>query len=464
MHSAHSPDRPERVLAPPVPRDDPGLFVRTPPDTACEICVIVPVRDEARTLIETLRALADQRDAGGAPLDHARYEVIVLANNCTDHSAAVARAFAAHHPTLALHIVERFYPVNTFHVGHARRILMDEACRRLLLLGRPRGVIASTDGDTRVAPTWVAATLHEVARGADAVGGRIVTTTPPDETAMDRTTRRYHLRDVGYRHLVAEMESLLDPDPHDPWPRHHQHFGASLAVTAEAYLRAGRLPVVPYLEDVALCRALQRVDARIRHSPAVRVATSPRLTGRTAIGLAQQLREWTAMGDARQPYLVESAAAIEARLRVQHSLRVLWRAAQRGEAAPLPEIAILARTLGIETGWLRDRLARPQTFGAVLEQVEQQQEMTGRWAARWTPAEIAATVRALRVRLATLRQRAARSAAREEIEPVAVAPLAANVPQLRLRPRDERLMHGVAGEGIIRDDGRPVDEQQVAAG
>ncbi|MDQ6603965.1 MAG: hypothetical protein M3Z19_14680, partial [Chloroflexota bacterium] len=70
MHSAPDLIRSERVPAPTDPCDYPGLFVRTPPDPACEICVIVPVRDEARTLAETLRALADQRDVGGTLLDH----------------------------------------------------------------------------------------------------------------------------------------------------------------------------------------------------------------------------------------------------------------------------------------------------------------------------------------------------------------------------------------------------------
>ena len=445
------------------PRDDADLLIGTAPNDACEACVIVPVRNEERTLLETLRALADQRDLNGTPLNHACYEVIVFANDCTDHSAALARAFAARHPTLALHIIARSYPAGAFHIGHARRMLMDEACRRLLLVGRRRGVIASTDGDTRVASTWITATLREVAQGADAVCGRIVTDRPDDSEA-GRLTRQYHLRDVGYRLLVAEMESLLNPDPHDPWPRHHQHFGASLAVTAGAYLRAGRLPVVPYLEDVALYQALQRVDARIRHSPAVRVTTSPRLMGRTEVGLAQQLREWTAMGNARQPQLVESAAAVEARLHAYYSLRILWHTIGRADAVPAHAITAVAYSLGIQTGWLADSLAQQQAFGALVEQVERQQTVTGRWAERWPAAEIIEAVFALRVRLVDLRRVVARSAAREEIEAVAVAALTTDVSQLRLRPRNECLMHGIAGEGIVGDKRRPMNKQQMAAG
>lgn len=46
---------------------------------------------------------------------------------------------------------------------------MDEAHRRLDFLGTKKGVIISTDGDSEVAPTWIAANLYEVAAGADVV-------------------------------------------------------------------------------------------------------------------------------------------------------------------------------------------------------------------------------------------------------------------------------------------------------
>ncbi|MBA2450066.1 MAG: glycosyltransferase family 2 protein, partial [Chloroflexi bacterium] len=257
-----------------------GPLVPRPPSSRCEVCVIIPVRDEAETLEAALDALAHQVDVQGHRLERARYEIVVLANNCRDDSAGVARRFAVRDPTLALHVVELALPPSRDHVGHARRLLMDEAYHRLRSLGRPRGVIASTDGDTRVAPDWIAATLAEVARGVDAVGGRIALE-PAGRAALELAARAYHLRDVGYRHLVSEWATYLDPEPWDPWPRHHQHFGASLAVTAEAYGRAGGLPAVPALEDVALYQALLRVDARVRHSPAVRVATSARRSSQT---------------------------------------------------------------------------------------------------------------------------------------------------------------------------------------
>lgn len=227
----------------------PVPLVQTPPSPECEVCVIVPARNEALNLESTLTALANQIDLEGQKFDLTRYEIILLANNCTDDSAAIARRFAKQHPQLALHVVEKTLPPAEAYIGRVRQILMDEAYRRLMCLGK-RGVIASTDGDTRVTPTWIAATLHEIANGADAVGGRIITDCS-GRAMLDPYTRACHLREVGYSYLIAELETYLDANPDDVWPRHYQHYGASLAVTAEMYKQAGGLPPVRTPEDVA---------------------------------------------------------------------------------------------------------------------------------------------------------------------------------------------------------------------
>lgn len=355
-------------------------LVAPPLATECEVCVIVPVRDEAATLDNTLRALACQVDGDGRPLAYGRYEIVLLANNCRDESAVIARRFAHAHPTLALHVVERTLPPEA-NVGHARRLLMDEAYRRLALAGRSRGVIASTDGDTVVAPTWIAATLDEIARGADVVGGRVVVDNAGhiEVDAAYRGVRRYHLRDVAYRLLVAAYEAWLDPDPHDPWPRHHQHFGASLAVTTEAYQRAGGLPHVPMLEDMALIQVLRRLDARIRHSPAVQVVTSGRRDARARIGLATQLGEWAAMDRTGQPWLVESVSSLEQKLCARRALRRLWNVIQVGTRPRERDVDALGDTLGLDRRWLSDVIVRSTLCGALIDAVERRQAEEGIW-------------------------------------------------------------------------------------
>jgi len=378
-------------------------LVQTPPLPQCEICVIVPVRNEADRLENTLAALAHQKDLDGCPFNSNRYEVILLANNCSDGSAAIARRFAQQHPDLILHIAERTLPPAQAYIGWVRKQLMDEAHRRLLSLGRSRGVIASTDGDSRVAPDWLAATLQEISSGADAVGGRIVTD-QSDRAILDPYTRACHLREVGYRFLTAELEAYLDPNPFDRLPRHFQHYGASLAVTAEMYEQAGGLPAVRTPEDVALYRALIRVNARFRHSPLVRVTTSARQIGRVQNGLANQLKQWAEMGIQQQPFLVESAGAIATRLQASYQLRLLWQQVLEGRKLPFKDVTVPSRMLGISSNWLIAELIQHSSFGALFEQIEQRQQQEGVWQQRWISVRIEQAIHDLRLLLEPLRR------------------------------------------------------------
>ncbi|PSB27254.1 glycosyl transferase [Stenomitos frigidus ULC18] len=379
-------------------------LVQALPLPQCEVCVIVPVRNEAEHLGRMLTALRDQRDLAGSPLDPARYEVILLANNCSDHSAAIAHRFAVQHPSLVLHVVESTFSASKANIGWVRKLLMDEAFHRLNSLGRHKGIIASTDGDTQVAPDWIAATQHEIACGVDAVGGRIITDRG-DRAALGSYVRACHLREVGYRCLVAELEAYLDPDPFDGLPRHFQHYGASLAVTAEMYQQAGGLPPVRTSEDVALYRALVRVNARFRHSPLVRVTTSARPIGRAQGGLANQLSAWAVRGEQQQPFLVEPAGAIAARLHARHALRSLWQRFCNGYPSTLQEMALPASWLEVDCDWLSDVFTQQASFGALFEQIEHQQAQEKRWQQRWPLVNIEQAIDDLRLLLEPLRRR-----------------------------------------------------------
>ena len=363
-----------------------------PPPPAClKVSVVVPVRNEAQALSKTLASLASQVDLSGNVLDPDCYEVLLLANNCTDDTAEAARCFARRAPRLSLHVAEISLPPSCAHVGTARKLLMDQACRRLLGCRQGRGIIASTDGDTRVAPDWIAQMLWETADGADAVGGRIRVERQRGE---DRDARLYSLRDTAYQRGLAKLEHLLDPDPADPWPRHHQFFGGSLGVTAEAYSAVGGLPPLPCLEDVALEDALKRVDARIRHSPLVRVTTSPRQLGRTPLGLSSQLREWGRMGRLGQAHWVQQPAAVAARLQAKQRLR---RAKRTGQA----DLAALAAALAVPAPLLREGVSDPQQpFGILWANVMAHHlNPEGTWAQRWPLVEITEALAALRRRL-----------------------------------------------------------------
>ena len=327
----------------------------------CIASIIIPARNEEAILPRTLDALRDQRDIRGDAFAPHTFEIILLLNNCTDASVAVAEQYRAQNPELDLHIAVRTLPPEQAFVGTARRLLMDTAWHRMHQ--RRNAAILSTDGDTVVAPDWLAHNLAALAAGAEVVGG-VIHLFPDELDALRRSDPaiyRAYRRDRELQGLVARLESQLDPDPHDPWPRHLEHFGASLACTPAVYARSGGVPPVRSLEDVAFVDALRRCGARLRHCPQTHIFTSARLDGRAEIGLSGQLRHWRDEAERNLPHHVDSASWIEHRFRTLGQLRRL------NESARLPRLnAFPEHWQQRLTALYKDHLPTPQ----FLEQLD----------------------------------------------------------------------------------------------
>ena len=351
----------------------PALSVPVPAAGACTTSIIVPARNEADILQQALEALVTQVDGHGKPVPVDSYEIILLANNCTDRTAETARRFARRHPGVALHVVEQEIPKDQACVGYARWLLMEEAYWRLR--AKPQAVIASTDADSIVAPDWLSAMRDEFARGADAVGGRIMLA-EKECRSLPAKARRSYLQDIGYHYYRTALADRLDPEAHDPFPRHHQYFGASLSLTVECYRRCGGLPHRETLEDMALHEALHLVDARIRHSPRVRVWTSARRQGRVGRGLSTQLQAWD---DHTAPPLVERVCLIEQLLKWRRALRELWLLARHQERLSDKKLGRLADELQVDTREFTSEIHEAHAFGHLLCQLN----LAGRWSARY---------------------------------------------------------------------------------
>jgi glycosyltransferase involved in cell wall biosynthesis len=354
------------------------LLVSEPPGDKLEACVTVPAKDEEELLPSGLRALAEQKTSAGDPLDHERYEVILLINNTRDRSRQVAEQFQRLYPTFKLHIVERTFDKSHSHNGYARRLLMDEACRRLEMRPGNGKAILTTDADSQVPSNWISRNQEELANGTEAVAGRIVIL-PCEGALLDPSTRAIQRHDNLYRRLIAWLEDRLDPQPHDPWPRHHQHFGASLAIAPRTYRFVGRLPPRRCFEDIAFYQALIRHDIRLRHSNKVRVFTSARLTGRARFGLSSELSGWQVCGRKGLRLKVERREFLEYLFTARNRLRNLWSEYHDTGKLPTDAVRELSRDTGISFAQLTTELRASRHFGLLLDRTEFYARCRSQW-------------------------------------------------------------------------------------
>jgi hypothetical protein len=369
------------------------LFKKQQASKFLKIAVILPVRNEQDNLTRTLDALRNQVDCYGEKIPASAYEVLLLTNNCTDRSLEIALNYQQCYPRFVLHIEDIQLQKEVAHIGTVRRLLMDAAYDRFALMGKKNGLIASTDSDSEVDKTWIYYTLKEIARGNDVVGGRIFTKPERD------ISRLYYLRDITYKHLVAKLEDLIDPLENNPWPRHFQCFGASFAVTCQMYERCGRLPVVPFLEDMAFHRSLIRIDARIRLSPNVKVITSARMQGRVDFGLSIQLKQWGEMNVQNHPLMVESASSVVTKLTARKLLRNAW-ADTLSNAKML--ITQASTILNLDEQWLGDQLQQTNYFGTIWESVDNKLQQQG-WLDTWPLINITDAIPLLKSEIAQIK-------------------------------------------------------------
>lgn len=306
---------------------------------ALDAVVAIPARDEANRIALCLEAFARQTVLRGtarrscgplASATPAPFGVLLLLNNCRDGTAAVAARLKPLLP-FELAIEECELPPELSHAGGARRLAMDSAADWLRRRGSPDGFLLTTDADTVVAADWIACQHAAFAAGADAVAG-LVLDHPEESRRLPKKLRRRGAFEAKYMWLLTELESRLDPDPDDPWPRHPMAAGASLAVRRSWYARVGGLPVQPAGEDRALVARLGAAGARIRHCVRTRVVTSCRLDGRAPGGMADTMRQRIAEPDAFcDPTLEPVSIAVE-RYRWRAALRRRFRAGLLGEA------------------------------------------------------------------------------------------------------------------------------------
>jgi GT2 family glycosyltransferase len=234
--------------------------------------VVIPARNEARRLPACLSALLPQigRDV----------LVVVVANNCTDATAAAARAVI---PGESLVVIECTLDAAQG-VGEARR----RGCAHATRLHPDIALLLSTDADCITAPDWIARNREHLGE-VDAVCG-LVEPMPSECEVLRRMRTQTVEQEAAYRDLVLRFYDLFAPEPHNPYPHHGGAPGASMACRAAALRHVGNFADLRTGEDRDLIRRMRARGLRVRHASDVRVQASCRLTGRAPGGWADTLR------------------------------------------------------------------------------------------------------------------------------------------------------------------------------
>ncbi len=321
----------------------------------CRLTVAIPAHNEAANIGAAIASLAAQSDL-------ARLDALIFVNNSTDRSAAEARDAARSHPALAVHVIEAELPPAAANAGAARRAVMDLAVQRLLAADVADGIVATTDADTVLDPAWSTHVFTQI-QEVDALAG-LVDLWPLDLAAMPASVRLRYQRELELRRVWTAFESLVDPRPEDPEPRHGAFVTANLAVTIRAYRAAGGMPPLATLEDRQFLAALRRIDARVRHSLQVRSWTSARRTARVNGGFGSFIDSLYTSAATQSPQLVADPQPVIAAIVGRAMLRRLW----RGETTAAA-FAAASSLFTLSARVLRAQLEQCEPFGTVHERI-----------------------------------------------------------------------------------------------
>ncbi|MFT8809257.1 glycosyltransferase [Gluconobacter sp.] len=288
--------------------------------------VAIPVCNEEEHIVPCLLALAAQTQTPD--------RVILWINNTTDDTCKRAVALSSRLP-FELEAVTVFYDPELASAGLARRDAMAHAAKS----ASPDALLLTTDADSEVASDWLENTLSAfVQYPVEAVFGRVLLL-PQEYSKIPSHLHEDERAERAYGALLEQIGLLLCPEPHDPWPRHLEHSGASIAVTHQAWSRAGGIPHVASGEDRRFHQALRLNGIPVRHAPEVRVYVSARLQGRARGGMAETLARRLI---AQDEYIDNAFEPVSRRLlRIRREITYWHESHLFFPAKPYPELPVI---------------------------------------------------------------------------------------------------------------------------
>ena len=278
---------------------------------AAPLSVVIPARNEAAYIDATLRSWTQQQRPDGTPLAVDDYELVVVANNCTDATVARTVDYARQHPQLQLTVLDVGLPAPRANVGNARLVGSEYVLARCT---GPGGQLFYSDADTLAGDTLVHHLQRVFARPRTAgVGARLST----GAAALGH----YHAAFIRYeqalqRH-IAHREGRI--------ASHGYFSGAGMGITRAAYRDIGGIRPLSFNEDKQLRADLESRDHHIIYSDDCVVHTSCRQVGRVGWGMSKQLAYWSRCEMTGSPLLVPHPGHAITGSRLKRAVRRLRR-------------------------------------------------------------------------------------------------------------------------------------------
>ena len=239
--------------------DGGGAGMATEP--TAQFLIVIPAHDEAEVIAVTVASCLRVDYAPG------RYQVCVIADNCTDATAAVAEAAGAH-------VVVRVDPARRSK-GYALADFFDDVANDPLI--RPFDAYVLVDADTSVAPDLLRAFDQSLRRGDDFVQGYY---------GVRNADASWRTRMMTYAFSLANGVWLVGTDA----------LGLSVGLKGNGMcFRADALARFPWrvhglVEDMEFAWALRVGGERVRFQPRARVYGE--MVSRGGAGAASQRRRW----------------------------------------------------------------------------------------------------------------------------------------------------------------------------
>lgn len=284
---------------------------------APNIVVAIPVCNELERISRCIKGLEDQRDLSGLLLARGMVTVLLLTNGCTDGTYEFV-VNAMDRWRVAVSVIDVSLPPHQQNAGCARRVANALA---LKAVADRNGLLFMTDADSVAPPQWIATYSALLRDGYDAVAG-LVDLHPDDCAELTAALCNRGSLEDRFTSLLDQLDALVDPIAHDPWPKHANASGANTGVRVDVLRGIDDFPTIACGEDRLFVKMLEARGRRIRHDRETRVRTSGRLTGRAAGGMADTLRHRLAEPDSLCDIRLEPACSAYRRAKLRKQLRV----------------------------------------------------------------------------------------------------------------------------------------------